>query len=380
MSAVYYRFMRSRREQPFFEPPERGLPPMSSFKVLGAGPSGLTAALTLARAGHEVDVYERRHECGARFGGDLQALENWAGDADVPEWLDGLGLEINFDCTPFRSIVETNGRTSACLEFDRPMFYIVRRGPEPGSLDQGLKAQALAEGVRVHFGETRPPGEVDIVATGPVVNELFAVAKGIVFDTDHENLAAGFLNDRGAIKGYSYLVVVNHYACISSVLFDHFERAQRCFEEARDVLMGEHPMPMENVRSVGGVAHFSGANRFMQLGVPHAGEAAGLQELLWGFGMQTAIESGALASRSLIDGLDYQAEARARFGRRMSASIVNRALWELLAPSDYVGVIHGLKLNARATLRSLYRLNPLQRLLHAPARAYVRRRYPDLEL
>ena len=353
---------------------------MGDYRILGAGPAGLAAAITLAKAGHEVEVFERKADCGARFMGDLQALENWSGDQEVPEWLARIGIEANFLCEPFSHIVESNGSTTERIDFRRPMFYIVRRGSEPGSLDQGLKVQALNAGVRIHFEQTVPPEEADIVATGPVSGEVFAVAKGIVFDTDHENLSAGLLNDRSAVKGYSYLVVVGNYACLSSVLFDHFDRAAACSHEACRVLLEQHPMPVHNVRTVGGIAHFSGNHRFARNGSLYAGEAAGLQELLWGFGMQTALESGWLAASCLMEGTDYQTEASRRFSGRKSASMVNRVLWEFLGKTDYIAVILGLKRNARGILRSLYSFNPIQRLLHGPARAYVRRRYPELEI
>jgi flavin-dependent dehydrogenase len=41
-----------------------------------AGPAGLAAALTLARAGVLTVVHEIRHDVGARFHGDFQGIEN----------------------------------------------------------------------------------------------------------------------------------------------------------------------------------------------------------------------------------------------------------------------------------------------------------------
>ena len=35
-------------------------------KILGGGPAGLTAAITLARAGYEVEVHEVRKDAGAK--------------------------------------------------------------------------------------------------------------------------------------------------------------------------------------------------------------------------------------------------------------------------------------------------------------------------
>ena len=45
--------------------------------VLGAGLSGLSAAIILARSGREVHVHEIREDSGARFDGDFQGIENW---------------------------------------------------------------------------------------------------------------------------------------------------------------------------------------------------------------------------------------------------------------------------------------------------------------
>jgi phytoene dehydrogenase-like protein len=46
--------------------------------VVGAGPAGLVAAITLARAGRPVRVLERRARVGGRFAGDFQGLAGWA--------------------------------------------------------------------------------------------------------------------------------------------------------------------------------------------------------------------------------------------------------------------------------------------------------------
>ncbi len=50
---------------------------MAHKKIIGAGLSGLTAAINLAKAGYKVDVYEENKDSGLRFNGDLQGLENW---------------------------------------------------------------------------------------------------------------------------------------------------------------------------------------------------------------------------------------------------------------------------------------------------------------
>ena len=65
-------------------------PPASKpITVMGAGLSGLAAAIVLAKAGREVHVHDIRQDSGARFDGDFQALENWSMDEDFFDQLEG---------------------------------------------------------------------------------------------------------------------------------------------------------------------------------------------------------------------------------------------------------------------------------------------------
>ena len=73
-------------------------------RILGAGPSGLAAAITLARAGRAVELYERRSDCGMRFGGDLQGLENWSHETDTLDEFRACGIDIDFHCAPFDAV------------------------------------------------------------------------------------------------------------------------------------------------------------------------------------------------------------------------------------------------------------------------------------
>ena len=87
------------------------------IRIAGAGPSGLVAAITLARAGYDVDVFERRSACGARFGGDLQGLENWSSETDVLDEFRALGVVPDFHAAPFTRGVQTDGTRDDLLHF-----------------------------------------------------------------------------------------------------------------------------------------------------------------------------------------------------------------------------------------------------------------------
>ena len=51
--------------------------------ILGAGLSGLSSAIVLAKSGKEVHVHEVRQDSGARFDGDFQGIENWTSERAV---------------------------------------------------------------------------------------------------------------------------------------------------------------------------------------------------------------------------------------------------------------------------------------------------------
>ncbi len=80
---------------------------MDTIYVAGAGPAGAgrggrPPAITLAHAGRRVVVHEARNEVGARFGRDLQGLENWTSRHDVLEDLRQLGITTGFEALPCR--------------------------------------------------------------------------------------------------------------------------------------------------------------------------------------------------------------------------------------------------------------------------------------
>lgn len=155
-----------------------------SFEVVGAGPAGLAAAITLARAGQRVIVHEAHKTVGYRFQGDLQGLENWSTPQDVLAVLRELGVTTEFEMLPCdRGTVFDAWRRDYPVVGRRPLFYMVVRGPGKGSLDSALLAQARGRGVDVRF-ESRvdhlpQPG---VLAVGPKAAD--AIAVGYHFESD----------------------------------------------------------------------------------------------------------------------------------------------------------------------------------------------------
>jgi hypothetical protein len=240
-----------------------------------------------------------------------------------------------------------------------------------------LAQQARACGVTLRCGETFAPEAADIVASGTLHRHRFAVAAGETFRTDHPDLACGLLDNAAADKGYAYLLVAGGHGCLCTVFFDRFAQVQAGYALAKRRLLARFPVAMTSARLFGGVGGFLLENCFVDGERLRVGEAAGLQDLLWGFGIKSAVVSGYLAAQSLINNTDYAVAARARFAGRQQASLVNRYLWEQVAGAEYGRFLRRIR-RARdplAWLGSFYNLNRLHRMVYPFATAALAGRY-----
>ena len=339
--------------------------PDQPVEIAGAGLSGLTAAITLAHRGRRVVVHERGRDAGSRFHEDFQGLENWTSATDVLDELAGLGIEPDFEHTPFREVV-LFGPSGQSYRFtaERPIFYLVRRGIEPGTLDQALKAQALAAGAELRFkSKVRHLRGGGVAADGP--HRADAVAAGYLFRTGAPDGAYVAVSERLAPKGYAYLLICRGRATLASCLFADFHNERRYVERAV-AFFREHV----GVEPEGGV-RFGGAGNF---GLPPrrhsatalirpAGENAGFQDALLGFGMRYAVLSGAAAGRSLAEGEDsaWPRTVTRRLHGEMAASIFNRWVYERLGDRGYEHALryyHGSGRDAIRCPASAYAARP----------------------
>ncbi len=347
------------------------------IRIVGAGPAGLTAAIQLARAGREVHVHEHKSGCGMRFSGDLQGVENWSTAHDALDELRACGIETDFFCKPAKNLDMVGGREVTRLALPTAGWYLVERGAAATSLDQRLYAQALAAGVTVHFGSTLADDEADILATGPRKRDVVAVGKGIVFETSAPDMSVMLLGHALARTGYSYLLIADGRGVMCCGIFDKFETIHACYDESARLIQSRYQFDIRSPKSFGGVEGFSLRPTFRRGRALVVGEAAGVQDLLWGFGIRTAVRSGWLAARSLIEGTDYEALARAQLLPGMRASAVARWLWELARFDDYELALKVLRAQRDQVgfMRRAYGWSGLHRALYPIAAAALARRY-----
>ncbi|MHC1599488.1 MAG: NAD(P)/FAD-dependent oxidoreductase [Candidatus Methanospirareceae archaeon] len=352
------------------------------IKILGAGPAGLTAAINLSKAGYSVEVYERQSDVGGRFHNDIEGLENWSKKIDVLEEFSEMNLDINFDHAPVTSLVGVAPDSKQYeIETGKDMIYLVRRGAMGGTLDQGLKEQALSHGVRIQFNRQMNERDVDIIATGPVHGRIAAIAKGITFNTSHPPVNLVMYDDVSAYKGYSYLLIVDGQGTLSTVLFDRFNEIGEQFKLARSKIMNASGLnDIYDVKPSGGIGHFSNSCAFSNNGRIYVGEAAGLQDLLWGFGMRTAVVSGYLAAKAIVKGEDYSALAKEHFRDYLRNGIVNRHLFSMMGNRLYPYFLKVLSSvnKPEAVLKEVYTYRFYKKCLYPITKRFIKHKYPWL--
>lgn len=352
--------------------------PSPTVHVSGAGPAGLAAAITAARGGAKVIVHERQNNVGRRFHGDFQGLENWTTESDVIDELASAGIEPSFKHTPFNEVVlfDPDGRAHQCRDAG-PIFYLVERGPGDRTMDQGLRRQALSLGVDIRLETTcRHLPDGGIVADGP--KRADAIAVGYLFETDAANGAYCALSARLANKGYAYLLVHAGRGVVATCLFDDFHNERYYLGQTVAFFESAVGITMRHVRRFGGAGSYSVPATARKGSILYAGESAGFQDALAGFGIRYALLTGHLAARALLGGVPerYDALWRARFGAELRASVVNRYLYAVLGEAGRrrLAAHHAGPGGGRARLRRRYANSMTKTLLYPIARRAVGRR------
>lgn len=344
-------------------------PSSEPVTVVGAGPAGLACAIALARAGRKVVVREWHQQVGARFHGDFQGLENWSDEQDVLDELRAAGVEIAFEYhAGFAGTAFDASHNRYDVRSERPLYYLVRRGRDSGTLDSGLLNQAIAAGV-----EVRRTDRVEAI-TGPAVlaagpRRADAIAVGYLFDTEMPDGDWVAFDDRLAPLGYAYLLVHRGRGTVASCMFTGFKRQAEHVERTIAFFREHAGLDMRSPRPFGGFANFRLPRTAVQGGHPVVGEQAGFQDALAGFGMRYALRSGLLAARSILEGADYAALWRREPLPLLRTGIVNRFIFNSIGAGGRKLALSRLgRGDAGPALRRLYQPSMLGHLLFPLAR------------
>ncbi len=300
---------------------------MQPVRIAGAGPSGLTAAIVLARAGRSVEVHEAKSDVGKRFIGDLQIIEGASENESVPQLLARIGIEKNFyfRAADWATFYDHRGSARVIRSKEEPYGYFIRRGAEEGTLDRGLLAQARALGVSVMFNSRL--NAADILATGPAAPD--GLAREMTWRTDEEERIDVFFNHELSPGGYSYLFILDGIATFGCAIVADFKSIDDYFNHSLAAAQRMHRfvIPAET-RTGYSYMNFHLKDRATSDESLYVGEAAGFQDYLFGLGIRYAITSGYLAARSIIEGRDFDDLWKSELGAKQVTSLVNRFLYE----------------------------------------------------
>lgn len=352
------------------------------IKIAGAGISGLTAALNLAKAGYDVEVFERASETESRFSGDMQGIENWVLKQDILDFLREANIKINFKYKRVNQIsVWGPSGIKKNIQFSRPIYYLVRRGLKEGYLDYGLREQAkMMKNIKIFYNHPLEPREADIVATGPVFNDphIDGLASGYVFDTDLNDLSVVIVSDKYALDGYAYFFVWDRYGVINCVIGGNYKKLKRYREKTLNLCKKYKKFKMENIKP------FVGVGNFFLPKIPkdkkiYIGEAGGFQDLLFGFGMRYALLTGYYAAQSIIGNQDFYEICEKEIFPKMRVSIVNRLLYKPLGRRSYEWFIKKLAESSDPLgfLRKQYNFSLTKKILFPIAKIILSKNIKD---
>jgi flavin-dependent dehydrogenase len=308
--------------------------------VAGAGIAGLTAAITLHRAGRPVRVIERNVASGAQRTADWDAIENWTSGDDLPAQFQRIGIEAgrfrHVGISAFSVLDPYHRRFD--VRTARPFFYLVNRGADDGGLERGLQSQAEAMGIPIVFGTTCAPEDADIWAAGTTGRRAMFVSVGMTFRTDHPDWVCALVDPKIAPRAYAYLAIVQGEGTLAVVLTEQRHSGHALLAAATEIFQRESHFTIRDRRGSGG-SGVDAVGFWQERPGIVIGEAASFQDFLWGFGIRQALTSGYWAAKCLLDGERWEALARREIHPMIRASLVNRWVYDRLPAAGYARLI-----------------------------------------
>jgi flavin-dependent dehydrogenase len=319
---------------------------MEKIEISGGGIAGLTAAITLAKAGKKVVVYEREKDIGKHTKINYQAFSNKDGDA-LEIIKNQLNIDINFKAHPTYKVTYIGPHEEAFIQSKKPSFYVIQRGGKK-SVEYGLKKQAEKEGVDIQYGKNK---EGRIIATG---KGRLGSPIGSAFGGRYENLnlpkdmVVVILDERVAPNGYFYILPhgdTNTYTLASCGHNPNPIVYKKAFEKAllKNTKISNYLKDAVLLDKFAGIAWAGFPWSVEKNGKLYVGEAGGFQDRVAGFGMMYAFWTGYLAAKAIIDKKSYNWLWRKKFWLQLMNEFLRGWIFRNCGSWKYDLIVKGIK-------------------------------------
>ncbi len=278
------------------------------IQVIGAGLSGMVAAIVLAKEGYAVTVVEGQKA----IGGSASLHPSVHGTPiQIKELTKYVGIDLSADFKKTAQYPRFFHKTKLITMPPYTQYntaYCIERGPRPTSIDNHLYKLAKEAGVKFEFGnrvDIRKLAPGTIVATGLDTKEyeILGIPSETLYGWWSFKEVPDKTSDVLSIMGpfttdYGYIGITN--GLDYNLLFSHRPISQKDMDGYRKVLdkLGfvgyQEPWRVESMKIPSEAKLF--ANDLIL-----AGTLGGMIEPFWGYGIVGAIISGKVAAKAVIN-------------------------------------------------------------------------------
>jgi flavin-dependent dehydrogenase len=236
-----------------------------------------------------------------------------------------------------------------------------------------LKKQALENDVEIIFNNRISEKDANIIAGGP--KKVDGIVRGITFKTSTEHNPIMILDDTLAPKSFAYLLINHGIGCLGTGLTKHYNKANQFLDKTIEVFQNILDIDIQNPKRYTGYGNYFIRNRYEEQRRFYIGEAAGLQDYLFAFGLRQAITSGYLAAMSIVQKKDFDKMIKEVLVPKLKISLTNRFIFSILGNQGYHRFLkRGEKIkDPLGRMNKIYNVSFLQKIIYPIARIALKK-------